>query len=579
MAAPLDAIDRAIIAEGVNYRAIETWVAARAAADKNIIGNIKLTDVTVKSGRGTLKDQDNLENVPPSLSKWQIMHSNTNNFSCLIHSLLTALSPTFRKCTGSQKDYLADYYRFHLLSRLLLAGRGIGNIGAGAREMAIRDCMTPGKTLSDEIIGSFANIYNISIKVYEGMFWSGFKRDINAWILIFNPNGIHYESVRRNTDGAYITSASDELALFDTEQEALFSRRSEEELARERAAAASTEATAGRVREGNDPAVRARYNVIPSGIGYVEKLLPIVNQGLTLPPARGFDGCAHCLVNGIRILQKRNINQDGYLKNRVSEVSVSENSGLQKAAEENSLRAELEKMDISDEKLKRHGISLNDIKPLFNAGRSLFEILPETIFLNYTLESAAAGSGASSKAGRSLPKVVGSWCPSLPAGVKPEDLADLCAKIEVAINAIKGGVSQPIVKNEDIKTIINTNFSGNKSQEWLKNTIDSIKEHIEEDEDAKGPVTIERFIGLIAPSFKLEGKKKVLYESFLMHEYDILNKTNLDIFDIALLLIILYKCKSHLDKIHTLSSGKGGARRTRKRQQKKKRSITRNRHA
>ena len=153
----------------------------------------------------------------------------TNN-DCIINSLLTCLSPTFRRLEGTFKDKVASYYRYeHLLpmySRFIKAtvlqtsdDKSIKKAVSIQREIASgidkykidrKKVVTTGyggRPISAEVAAAFGITHGISVLIKEseareqGAFTLlGPQPAAPSFIIIHNMGGVHYSSISDSAD-------------------------------------------------------------------------------------------------------------------------------------------------------------------------------------------------------------------------------------------------------------------------------------------------------------------------------------------------------------------------------------------
>ena len=152
--------------------------------------------------------------------EYQPMFSSANESNCPSHSLLTALSPTFRKLLQKDKDTVAQKFRRRIAYHVIVPLR-LTDI-AGAR---FRTSM-PNVYFDTEDVGAFARHYNISILMKEpGDIYTNVGIEANPsgpvaatpaiGIVMLNPGDGHFESARRVVNETY-TFSPDEIRAMVT---------------------------------------------------------------------------------------------------------------------------------------------------------------------------------------------------------------------------------------------------------------------------------------------------------------------------------------------------------------------------
>jgi hypothetical protein len=150
----------------------------------------------------------------------------TNN-DCIINSLLTCLSPTFRRLEGEFKDKVASYYRYENLLPMYRLYKSKQNFTGEAEKKAKsieaeirsgKDAYTKdkakvqkggygGRPISAEVAAAFGITYGISVLIKEseareqGAFsLLGSQPAAPTFIIIHNMDGVHYSSISDSAD-------------------------------------------------------------------------------------------------------------------------------------------------------------------------------------------------------------------------------------------------------------------------------------------------------------------------------------------------------------------------------------------
>jgi hypothetical protein len=298
-----DAIDQAVMAADVRFPAIETWVAARVAADLAGGTNAGRNISQISTFNRPLSEQPM---IPRELHTWAIISSSGRNNSCLIHSLLTSISPTFRHLRIEDRNYIADYFRYHIFSRLINERRAMmtDNIRVQSLERILNN-----RPLGDEEITAFTSIFRLRVMVYQKEFatlagaaelepYAIFESPDaeQVWAFLINPDNVHYEAIR-DESGNYLTDRTGWVFRKVKEMEGSPEQRARNAEQRRR------EDARNRNRAPEIALVQARLEqdvrmVNQSVIGRrLSEFDYIIRRGLTIigPP----DACSHCLVKRV----------------------------------------------------------------------------------------------------------------------------------------------------------------------------------------------------------------------------------------------------------------------------------------
>jgi len=225
-----------------SYLAIDIWVQAKIkelsnSIDKSHIGTEANTGLVVKGNLRVKADKDSPDdNLLPTLQlaggtdKYQRMVSSagagaqpafplyTGNNDCLIHAILTALSPSFRTLKKPPKDLIASYFRRAILLDIynqLISERGGPNNEINNDFINNLNDLPTSNNLDTHIAGQLGIKYKIRILVRDRnnpvTKWNleGNANIDTPYIIIYNPGQNHFEAVRfnpttDNPNGIYI---------------------------------------------------------------------------------------------------------------------------------------------------------------------------------------------------------------------------------------------------------------------------------------------------------------------------------------------------------------------------------------
>lgn len=320
-----------------NYNTVETWVIGRSTADR----------LTVEKTNQTAKVGEIGKRLPGALETWEVMQSDGHNLSCSAHSILTALSPTFRKCKIHEKRYLADYFRFHILPKIILQ---YPRSRIPDYSNTLRDCMTPNRDMPDTIFNVIGMHFNLNIMMFDGFSYkenptadilfflrSYHSTDSAPWIFIHNRAANHWEAVRKPPTGGgagggsqeeYVTSSSDEVGktyakirettMKEDKQHKnaveAFKQQKKQEYIRSGVSKVQAEVLAELATKVESKRLQEEGQAHLKGIGiYTEPnatritdaemkdLKALFDSGLTLPPRYGSQGCYHCVTKGLPV--------------------------------------------------------------------------------------------------------------------------------------------------------------------------------------------------------------------------------------------------------------------------------------
>lgn len=222
--APTPVTTRAITASNTavkaanSYEAIETWVRAK-------IGELNIAQEYIGTEANTrpvlnLTVNDKLLDVdfPNGTINYQRMQTSGNDNDCLIHAILTALSPSFRTLTKEGKDPIASYFRQKVLSDIFTDIRDSRNKKREISRMI--DDLHSTINLDTTVIGEFGLKYNIGVFVRDrgvqpghglNLSWNYEGNDTPGvqYIMIYNPGNNHYEAIRYVPENRYIFEPND----------------------------------------------------------------------------------------------------------------------------------------------------------------------------------------------------------------------------------------------------------------------------------------------------------------------------------------------------------------------------------
>lgn len=192
--------------------------------------------------------QEELKNPLIPMDGFLVKDCRGTNNDCIVNSLLTCLSPTFRRLEGEFKDKVASYYRYeHLLPmyRLFIKGQALTPEGAAKAksiEAEIRsgkDAYTAdkgkvltggygGRPISAEVATAFGITHGINVLIKEsdareqGAFTLlGPRPEAPSFIIIHNTHGIHYSSISDSADNYFFPLAMIKPWIDETEKRQL----------------------------------------------------------------------------------------------------------------------------------------------------------------------------------------------------------------------------------------------------------------------------------------------------------------------------------------------------------------------
>ena len=220
-----------------------TW--AKAALARNLKSFIQDDDKETTGGHLL---QEELKNPDIHMDGFLVKDCRGINNDCIVNSLLTCLSPTFRRLEGEFKDKVASYYRYeHLLPmyRLFIKGQALtkeAKAKAKSIEEEIRsgkDAYTAdkakvltegygGRPISAEVAAAFGITHGINVLIKEsdareqGAFTLlGPRPEAPSFIIIHNTHGIHYSSISDSADNYFFPLSMIKTWIDKTEQRQL----------------------------------------------------------------------------------------------------------------------------------------------------------------------------------------------------------------------------------------------------------------------------------------------------------------------------------------------------------------------
>jgi hypothetical protein len=231
--AKLTPADNAVL-DGNNIDAIETWVEAKRLEFKiPLIEENIATKVLEKLDEETIGDF-----FKDTFNGFERMVSSSYKNDCLIHSLLNALSPTFRKINlnnneDTDKNKIASYFRRTILP-IIYNNQITGSNNTKATKLRIQSELKKNGALDIDVAGVFSEKYNVNIFLKDrdntinpgkNAIWylltpkaivkknatnkerttAGLLAQTSApVILLYNPGKNHFEAIRDPTNNTYI---------------------------------------------------------------------------------------------------------------------------------------------------------------------------------------------------------------------------------------------------------------------------------------------------------------------------------------------------------------------------------------
>lgn len=225
-----------------SYEAIETWVKAKIREPNMIsqrdIGTEEVNTYPVGNLRGIPDKKGIDDNLLPDLqlsggtANYQTMQTSGNDNDCLIHAILTALSPSFRRLTKVGKDAIVTYFRRNILVDIYntLIAQRVAADETNNMEFynSLRDLQID-INLDTHIAGQFGLWYKIGVFVRDRdkpqTKWNleGEDKGDTPYIMIYNPGRNHFEAVRfnptkENPNGIYIFNKSNIQSWIDSKE-------------------------------------------------------------------------------------------------------------------------------------------------------------------------------------------------------------------------------------------------------------------------------------------------------------------------------------------------------------------------
>jgi len=174
---------------------------------------------------------DDLKNEFITMNNFRIQDCRGINNDCIVNSLLTCLSPTFRRLEGEFKDKVASYYRYeHLLPMYIEFIQSmefsdstgeervrsiVGEISSGIYKYR-KDSKKEktdgygGLPISAEVAAAFGILHGINVLIKEnnsrepGAFTLlGPQPEAKTFIIIHNDHGIHYSSISDSSNNYF----------------------------------------------------------------------------------------------------------------------------------------------------------------------------------------------------------------------------------------------------------------------------------------------------------------------------------------------------------------------------------------
>ena len=199
--------------KAANYPAIDVWV-------KQKMNELNLQRFVGSENDNTqavayLTDEDQLQGntpFPNGITNYQRMESSGDNLNCLIHAVLTALSPTFRTLEKAGKDSIARYFRTVIaveIYKQLITRTGDQN---GEFKDRLADLVRGHGDLDVSIAGKLGEKYHFGVflrdRTTPATKWAFLgDTDQNAptpFIMIYNPGESHFEAIRYPNSNTYL---------------------------------------------------------------------------------------------------------------------------------------------------------------------------------------------------------------------------------------------------------------------------------------------------------------------------------------------------------------------------------------
>ena len=194
---------------------VELWVNRIAVCLKHTLSSKDL----IASSTTVLKDMGVLTNGV-------IMTASGNEMDCLIHSFLTCISSSFRKCNDNTRDTIASYFRRIILVKKLNDSITAFNNASNTDKISIEDSfiiknnrlefpallqknineLKSGNMLSTSIAALLATYYNVYIIVigsqnqFETYIKSVIGKQIDKLIVFYNYSNVHFTPIIFNNN-------------------------------------------------------------------------------------------------------------------------------------------------------------------------------------------------------------------------------------------------------------------------------------------------------------------------------------------------------------------------------------------
>ena len=207
-----DHVSGTVVGAAKSLNDIETHVKAESTR-LNLTTGLEVVNTTLNKELNVNDEPLPIEDA--TSSEYQRMQSSGNENDCLVHSLLTALSPTFRTLDVNGKNTIASKFRREILVELYDKIIATKKTDIEKKESIKIKTELEGTVALDTVVaGQFGLEYHIGIFIRDRdktdttpTKWL-FMGDDKAlsFIILYNPNGHHYEAVRKSNTGIYIFS-------------------------------------------------------------------------------------------------------------------------------------------------------------------------------------------------------------------------------------------------------------------------------------------------------------------------------------------------------------------------------------
>jgi hypothetical protein len=206
-----------IVKKSASYSVIDAWVEAKIKkggfnkGDENVntppVGKLHF-EVDKDGIDDNLfgSESNNILELPGGTNNYERMFSSGNDNDCLIHSILTAVSKSFRTLTKDDKDKIASYFRRTILVDIFNAiktkkaaekpGDDLKKLNDSIKEL------NEDVFLDDFVAGQFGERYKLGILIRDRTDpitkWNLTGYDNSQYIMIHNPGKNHFEAIRYN---------------------------------------------------------------------------------------------------------------------------------------------------------------------------------------------------------------------------------------------------------------------------------------------------------------------------------------------------------------------------------------------